>query len=431
MTVIVAERRAVPKVSLSLLVDAGTAADQFATPGTASLALDMMDEGTTTRSSQQIAEDLARLGASLGAGSSLDQSFVSMTALSDKLDESLAVFGDVVLNPSFPAEELERLRKRRLVTIQQESMQPIGIALRVLPGLLYGPGHAYGTPLTGSGTVDAVTKMTRAALVKFHADWFKPGNATIVVVGATTMADIKPRLEKLFAAWKPGTVPTKNIGTVPLGKAGVYVIDRPGSEQSVILAGHVAPPKANPDEVAIEAMNAMLGGQFVSRINMNLREDKHWTYGAQTLFWDARGQRPFIVYSPVQTDKTKESIQEIRKELAGIQGPVAVTDAELAMAKNGLVLTLPGRWETGGAVEASLQDIVTYGLPDDHWATYGAKVKALGAADIVRAAKTAIHPDSVAWVVIGDYAKVKAGLAELGLGEVKLLDADGKVKVIK
>jgi zinc protease len=431
MNVIVVERKAVPKVSLSLLVDAGTAADQFATPGTASLALDMMDEGTTTRSSLKIADDLARLGASLGVGSSLDQSYVSMTALSDKLDESLAIFGDVILNPSFPAEELDRLRKRRLATIQQESMQPIGIALRVLPALLYGTGHAYGTPLTGSGTVDAVTKMTRDALVKFHADWFKPNNATIVVVGATTMADIKPRLETLFAAWKPGTVPTKNIGTVPLGKPGVYVIDRPGSEQSVILAGHVAPPKANPDEVAIEAMNAMLGGQFVSRINMNLREDKHWTYGAQTLFWDARGQRPFIVYSPVQTDKTKESIQEIRKELAGIQGTVPVTDAELGMAKNGLVLTLPGRWETGGAVEGSLQDIVTFGLPDDYWTTYGAKVKALTSADVVRAAKAAVHPDNVAWVVIGDYAKIKAGLAELGLGEIKLLDADGKVKVTK
>ncbi len=431
MTLIVAERRAVPKVSLSLLVDAGTAADQSASPGTASLTLDMMDEGTKTRSSQQIAEDLARLGASLGVGSSLDQSSVSITALSDKLEESLAIFGDVILNPSFPADELERLRKRRLATIQQESMQPIGIALRVLPGLLYGPAHAYGTPLTGSGTIDAVTKVTRDALVKFHADWFKPNNATLVVVGATTMAEIRPRIEALFAGWKSGTVPAKNIGTVPVGRAGVYVIDRPGSEQSLILAGHVAPPKANPDEVAIEAMNAMLGGQFVSRINMNLREDKHWTYGAQTLFWDARGQRPFIIYSPVQTDKTKESIQEIRKELAGIQGSAPVTEAELAMAKNGLVLTLPGRWETGGAVGGSLEELVTYGLPDDHWATYGTKVKALTAADIVRAAKAAIHPDNVAWVVIGDYAKIKTGLAELGLGEIKLLDADGKVKVTK
>jgi zinc protease len=391
----------------------------------------MMDEGTTTRTALQIADDVARLGARLTVGSILDQSAVSLTTLSDKLDEALAIFGDVVLNPSFPADELERLRRQRLARIQQESAQPIGIALRVLPGLLYGPGHAYGTPLTGSGTVESITKMSREALVKFHGDWFKPNHATLVVVGATTMADIKPRIEKLFAAWKPGPVSAKNIGQVPLGKAAVYVIDRPGAEQSMILAGHVGPPKANPDEVAIEAMNAMLGGQFVSRVNMNLREDKHWTYGAQTLFWDARGQRPFIIFAPVQTDKTKDAITEIRKELAGIQGTIPVTDAELAMAKNGMVLTLPGRWETAGAVNGSIQDIVTYGLPDDYYATYATKAKALGVADIVRAAKTAVHPDNVIWVVIGDYAKIKDQLAQLGIGEVRQLDADGKVKAAK
>jgi len=338
----------------------------------------------------------------------------------------------VILNPSFPADELERLRRRRLAQIQQESAQPIGIALRVLPGLIYGADHAYGLPLTGSGTIDSVGKITRDALVKFHTDWFKPSNATIVVVGATTMADIKPRLEKLFASWKPGTVPAKNLRTVALAKApAVYVIDRPGAEQSFILAGHAAPPKANPDEIAIEAMNAMLGGQFVSRINMNIREDKHWSYGAQTLFWEARGQRPFIAFAPVQTDKTKESIQEIQKELRGILGEIKVTEDELVAAKNALVLTLPGQWETMAAVAGSLQQIVTYGLAEDYFDTYGAKVGALGVADITRAAKIAVHPESIVWVVVGDRQKIEAGLKELGLGEIKLLDTDGKVKAAR
>ena len=426
LTVIVAERSAVPMVQMSLMVDAGTAADQLATPGTASLALDMMDEGTATRSSLQISEDLARIGATLGLGSQLDMSFATLTTLRDKLDDALAIFGDVILNPSFPADELERLRQRRLAMIRQESAQPVGIALRVLPGLIYGPAHAYGTPLTGSGTTASVTAMTRDALVKFHADWFKPNHATLVVVGATTMADIRPRIEKLFAAWKPGNVPAKNIGQVRLGKAALYVIDKPGAEQSLILAGHVAPPKANPEEQAIEAMNAILGGQFISRVNMNLREDKHWSYGAQTLFWDARGQRPFIVFAPVQTDKTKESIQEIQKELRGILGTVTITDAELAMAKNTLVLTLPGQWETMAAVAQSLRDIVTFGLPDTYYATYGDKVKALTPAELVKAASNAVHPDNIAWVVVGDYAKIKDGLASLGMGEVKLIDAEGK-----
>jgi len=429
MKVVVAERQSVPQVNFTLLVDSGFASDQLALPGTASLSLDMMDEGTTTRSALQISEELAGLGAALGLGADLDTGFVSLSALKDKLDPSLAIFGDVILNPSFPADELERLRRRRVAQIQQEGAQPIGIALRVLPGLIYGPDHAYGLPLTGSGTIESVGRITRESLVKFHADWFKPSNATIIVVGATTMADIRPRLEKLFASWKPGTVPAKNLRTVALAKAtAVYVIDRPGAEQSFILAGHVSPPKANPDEIAIEAMNAILGGQFISRINMNIREDKHWSYGAQTLFWEARGQRPFIVFAPVQTDKTKEAIQEIQKELRGILGEITVTEDELGAAKNALVLTLPGQWETMAAVGGSLRQLVTYGLAEDYFDTYGAKVGALGVADIARAAKIAVHPESIVWVVVGDRQKIEAGLKGLGFGEIKLLDTDGKVK---
>jgi zinc protease len=432
MKLIVAERPSIPQVHIRLLVDSGYAADQLALPGTASLALDMMDEGTTTRTALQISEELAGLGATLGLGADLDTGFVNLSALKDKLDPALAIFADVVLNPSFPADELERLRKRRVAQIQQEGAQPVGIALRVLPGLIYGPGHAYGMPLTGSGTIESVGKITRDTLVKFHQDWFKPSNATIVVVGATTMADIKPRLEKLFAAWKPGTVPVKNLRTVALpASQSIYVIDRPGAEQSFILAGHVAPPKANPDEIAIEAMNAILGGQFTSRVNMNIREDKHWSYGAQTLFWDARGQRPFIVFAPVQTDKTKESIQELQKELRGILGDIKVTDDELAAAKTALALALPGQWETMAAVGGSLQQLVTYGLPDDYFDTYGTKVGALDAGDIVRAAKTSVHPESVVWVVVGDRQKIEPGLKELGFGEIRLLDADGRPKAAR
>jgi len=429
LKLVVAERQSVPQVNLTLLVDSGFAADQHALPGAASLALDMMDEGTASRSALQIAEEAAGLGATLSLGADLDTASVRLSALKEKLDASLAIFGDVILNPSFPADELERLRRQRIAQIQQEGAQPIGIALRVLPGLIYGRGHAYGLPLTGSGTIESVGKITRDTLVKFHADYFKPSNATLVVVGATTMAEIRPRIEKLFAAWKPGPVPAKNLRTVAPAKAQtVYVIDRPGAEQSLILAGHAAPPKANPDEIAIEAMNAVLGGQFVSRINMNIREDKHWSYGAQTLLWDARGQRPFIVYAPVQIDKTKEAIQEIQKELAGILGPIPVTDEELAAAKNSLVLTLPGQWETMSAVGASLQQVVTYGLADDYFDTYGAKVGALGAADLARAAKAAVHPESVVWVVVGDVTKIEAGLKALGLGDIKRLDAEGKPK---
>jgi len=194
----------------------------------------------------------------------------------------------------------------------------------------------------------------------------------------------------------------------------------------VILASNLAPPKANKDESAIETMNSLLGGTFGSRINMNLREDKHWSYGAGSFVFDARGQRPFIAYAPVQTDKTKESIAEIVKELNGIVGTRPVAPEELMKAQASLTLTLPGSWETMNALGASIGNIVRYGLDDRYYDTYAGKIRALKAGEIVHAAKTAIQPDKLVWVIVGDRAKIEAGIRELGLGEIRIIDADGK-----
>jgi zinc protease len=428
LQVIFAERPSIPQVDFRLLVDAGYAADQFAAAGTDSMTLAMMDEGTKTRNALQISDELALLGAELETGSNLDMSSVSLSALKENLDKSLDLYADVILNPSFPPEELERLRKQRLAQIEQEKVRPVTMALRVFPALLYGKGHAYGNPLTGSGTEETVQKMTRDDLVKFHDEWFKPNHATLVVVGATTLAEIQPKLEKLFASWKPGDVPTKNVSTVALPeKSRIYLIDRPGSIQSVILASHIVPPKANPQEIAIETMNTVLGGDFTSRINMNLREDKHWSYGALTLLWDARGQRPYLVYASVQTDKTKESLGEIQKELNGIQGNKPVTEKELDRAKASETLTLPGQWETMSAVGNSIDEIVRFGLPDDYFNTFSQRVRALGLDDVNGIAKKVIHPGNLVWVVVGDRAKIEPGIRELNIGEVSLMDADGNV----
>jgi zinc protease len=204
-------------------------------------------------------------------------------------------------------------------------------------------------------------------------------------------------------------------------------MDRPGALQSTIFAGHVAPPRANPQEITQQVLNNVLGGQFISRVNMNLREDKHWSYGAGTVFFDARGQRPFIVYAPVQTDKTKESVAELMKEMKGIRGDKPVSEDELQAAKNGLVLTLAGQWETARAVGGSLGDIVRYGFPDDYYSTFAAKVQATSRADVA-AASSVIQPERLVWVIAGDRAKIEPGLRELGLGEVKAIDADGNVQ---
>ncbi len=426
LTVVLAERHSIPQVQFELLLDAGFAADQAALPGTASLAMDMLDEGTRTRSALQISEELALLGATLNTGSNLDTSSVFLSALKENLDASLDLFADVVLNPSFPADELDRLRPRRMAQIQQEKVQPQAMALRVLPKLLYGEGHAYSTPFTGSGTEESAKKMTRDDVVKFHQSWVRPNNATLIVVGDTTLAEIQPKLEKLFAGWKPGAAPKKNIGNVAEQKApSVYILDRPGAIQSVIIAAHVSPPKSNPNETAIETTNRILGGDFTARINMNLREDKHWSYGSRSVLVDARGQRPFVVLAPVQTDKTKESVQEVLKELEGIRGAIPVSADELAKAKDTMTLTLPGRWETMNAVRGAISEIVTFGLDDNHYNSYAQKVRAMTLDDVKRTADSVIHPDRLVWVIVGDRAKIEEGIRSLNLGVVQALDADG------
>lgn len=426
MEVIVAERHGVPVVNLNLMIDAGFAADQFAQPGTAALAMNMLDEGTKAKNSIEISKELASLGANLGAGSNLDTSTVSLSTLKSTLDRALNLYADVILNPAFPQADFDRLQKLQIAGIQREKSQPVQMGLRVFPKLLYGPGHAYGNPYTGSGTEESVAKLRREDLVKFHEAWFKPNNATLVVVGDTTMAEMRPKLETLFSGWKAGQVPAKNIAAIePHPKPEVYLVDKPGAIQSVILAGVLAPPKANPDEIAIESMNTVLGGAFISRLNMNLRENKHWSYGAGSFIPAARGQRIYLVYAPVQTDKTKESVVEITNELRGILKDNLITADELAMAKTNLTQTLPGLWETNASVGDAIGEIVQFRLTPDYYSTYAGKVKALSVTSLNAAALKVVRPDSLVWVIVGDRVKIEKGIRELGLGEVRVIDADG------
>jgi zinc protease len=426
MELIVANRSTVPMINFSLQFDAGFAADQFSELGTASLAMEMLDEGTKRRDALEISDELAELGAYIGASAGLDSSSVSLNALTENLDASLDIYADIILNPSFPDNELERLRKSRLAQIQQEKNQPIGMALRNLPALLYGKGHAYSAPLTGSGTENSVARINRDTLMQYHKTWFKPNNATMIVVGDTTMAEIKPKLEKLFAGWKPGNVPTKNIGLVKAAnKDRVYILDRPDAPQTVIIAGNLAPPASDGNEIAIETMNEIIGGSFTARINMNLREDKHWSYGAQTVLSEAKGQRPFFVYAPVQTDKTKESMAEVKRELVEYLGTKPATEEELAKVKANNTLSLPGRWETSRAIMRDLDEIVSYDLPDNYWDTYADTVRNLNIGQITKAANEVIKPDQLLWVIVGDRAKIEAGIRELELGEIGFLDAEG------
>jgi zinc protease len=427
---VVVERHAVPVVNFDLLVDAGYASDAGGAAGTAKLASAMLDEGTATRSSLQISDELQRLGAVLRTGSNLDQSQVSLNALKANLDASLAIYADVVLNPSFPRADFERLKKQQLAAIEQEQAQPIGLAMRLVPGLIYGAGHPYGNPLTGSGTVAAVKQLGREDVVRWWGTWFKPNAATLLVVGDTTLAEVQPKLEKLLGGWKKGEVPRKAVGAGLAAAPGIYLVDRPGSEQSLILMGTVAPPRNNPKAVEQEVMNNILGGQFSARVNMNLREDKHWAYGAYTFLIQARGPRPYLGYAPVQTDKTKESLGEFIKEVKGIRGEKPATAAELGAAQSAMTLALPGEWETAGAVAGSTAELIRFGLDDRYWDGYAAKVRSVDLASVNEAAQV-LDPARTVWVVVGDRARVEAGLKELGLGDPKLVDGDGNPVAVR
>ena len=223
------------------------------------------------------------------------------------------------------------------------------------------------------------------------------------------------------------TYSKKNISTVSLPqKSTVYLIDKPGALQSVIIAGIVAPPQVNPKEIAMEAMNDDFGGMFASRLNLNLREDKHWSYGARSILWSARGQRPFIALAPVQTDKTKKSLEQMNKEFRGIPGARPITPDELSKVQANQTLTLPGSRETQSEVGQSILDLVRFGLPDDYYETYAGKVRALKVSDLEDAARTVIHPDNLTWVIVGDSSKIEAGVKELNLGEHHLLSPEGK-----
>jgi zinc protease len=427
LQLILAERHEVPVVNFWLTADAGYAADQSAAPGTASMTTALLDGGTATRNALQISEQLAMLGAQVKAASNLDRTMVLLSALKSNLDTSLEIYADVLLNPAFPEADFKRQQKQQIAAIQREENTPVQMALRIIPALLYGQGHAYGNPLTGSGTKASVGGMTREDLVKFHHTWFRPNNSTLIIVGDTTLAEVTPKLEKLLAAWKSAEIPEKNIGTVERPpKPTVYLLDKPGALQSVIIAGGVAPPKANPDEIAIEAMNDALGGKFGSRINMNLREEKHWTYGARSIMIGAKGQRPYITIAPVQIDKTRETIEEINKEFQGIINERPVTPEELEKIQDNSTLSLPGSRETMKSVGESIIDLVQFGLPDDYDETYAGKVRALKTADIDKAAKEVVHPENTIWVVVGDRAKIEADIRAMALGEIQFVDAEGK-----
>lgn len=421
LKILVAERHEIPVVNFWLDTDAGYAADQFALAGTARLASALLTGGTARRSALEISEQVQVLGAQLTTGCNLDMATIYLSALKTTLNEALDLYADIILNPTFPASDFERQRQLQLAAIANEKVTPLQMALRALPPVLFGPKHAYGLPLTGSGTEESVQKLTREDMVRFHRTWFKPNNGTLIVVGDTTIAEIKPQLEKFFGSWQTGEVPTKDVHKVPRPqKPAVYLVDKPGAQHSVIIAGTIAPPPDARSEIAVETMNNIFGGTFGGRLNMNLREDKHWSYGAASILYGAHAQRPFLAYASVQGDKTADSAAEMRNELWGMTGAKPIREEELEKVKQQQILELPGAHETMNSIGNLLSDLLQLGLPLDFYDTYVSRVSGLTIPELENHAKSLLDPQHMIWMVVGDRSQIEPALRDLEIGEIIL-----------
>jgi predicted Zn-dependent peptidase len=428
--VVLAERHAIPVVQLQLLFDAGYASDQGRKLGTSAFTMAMLDEGTQELDSLEIARRAERLGAQIGAGSGLDSSTVRLSALSSQLEPSLALFADIVRNPAFRDADIGRLRGQWLAGIAQEKTQPTGLALRTLPPLMYGAGHAYAIPFTGSGSEASIRSLEAADLHAYMRDFIRPDNATILVAGDTTLDAIVKQLDAAFGNWTSNgpALPKKNIATVAAPpQPRVFLMDKPGAPQSLVLAGVVAPSTKAGNNLEIQTMNGAFGGSFTSRLNMNLREEKHWAYGAGSFLSNAVGQRPFMMYAPVQTDKTAESVAEILREARAVIGAKPLTAAEIDKIKVGDVRSMPGEYQTTGAVLGAMTGIELYDRPDDYVQTLKRRIETQTDAAVQAAAKEIIQPDALTWIVVGDLKQIERPIRDLKLGEVKVIDADGKV----
>jgi len=412
-----ASRTAVPITQVVMSFDAGVAADPANKLGAQNLVLSLLDEGTTHLDSTAIAEARERLGATIGSGSSADRTYLSVAAPSPNLAGSLDLFADVVRNPAFAPDEIERLRATQLTGIAQELTSPQGLANRALPPLLYGAGNPYAKLGAGSGDPEAVKKLTRDDLLAFYRAWIRPDKAQIFVVSDRPLAEVKAALEARFGNWKGvGAAGTKAFTVAPKQVAPrIVLVDRPDSPQSLIIAAQMTALDPAAELLPEVTANQVLGSGFLSRINMDLREAKHWSYGAGGGYNWLEKAVPYTISAPVQADKTGESIKAIQQQVGDFLSTKGVTDAELTREINGTTRELAGRFETAGAVLTAMQQNDLRHRPDNFYDTVTQKYRSMTVKQLDAAARGSLDPKKFVWVVVGDAKVVKPQLDSLGL----------------
>jgi predicted Zn-dependent peptidase len=427
--VILAERHDIPVVQMDYQFIGGSSADPAAKSGIANFTAGLMDEGSGGLDALAFKSRTEELGAQISAGASLDNQGAYLSALKQNLEPSVALFADMLRKPRFDQAEIDRVKGQWIAGIKQEKANPNGTIQRVLPGLVFGAGHPYAAPSTGSGTEASIAGLTRDDLMNYHARALRPQDATLVVVGDTTLAEIVPVLERHFGDWKATATASaaKTIPQVARPKAArVFLIDQPGAVQANIVAAEVVASSKDPAATAFDMANMVLGGDFTARLNMNLREAKHWSYGARSGAGSAVGQRLWTASAPVQIDKTGEAVAEIQREIVEFaDGKRSASADEVSGMQKILTLSLPGAYETAASVMNTIGSNVLYGRPDDYVFTRKAEIEAMTPGQVNTAAKV-LDPNALTWVIVGDLAKTEAPVRALNLGEVTVLDADGK-----
>ncbi len=427
--VVLAERHDIPVVQMSYEFRGGYAADPAGKPGVASFTMGLLDEGAGDLNALAFADRAQSLGANIGASAGLDSNSAYLSALKQNLEPSVTLFADMLRKPRFEQADIERVRGQWIAGIKQEKANPNGIIQRVVPGLVFGAGHPYAAPRTGSGTEAAIASLTRADLEAYHANALRPQDATLVVVGDTTLAEIVPVLEKHFGDWKAAGKANGTAAIAPVAaarKPRVFLVDQPGAVQANIVAAQTLPSSADPMSVQYDMANMVIGGDFTARLNMNLREEKHWSYGARSGAGSSVGPRLWTASAPVQIDKTGEAMAEMHREIADFAaGKAPATAEEVEGMEKVLTLTLPGAYETAASVMSTIASNVLYNRPDDYVFKRKAEIEAMTPAQVNAAAK-ALDPSGLTWVVVGDLSKTEAPVRALNLGEVTVIDADGK-----
>ena len=418
------KQQELPIVSMNMVFKSGTTADPQGLSGLGGTTASLLDDGTKTRTAVDIANEVQSIGARLSTGSSTDSSGVEMLTLTKNLDKALDIYADVIQNAEFPETEVETWRKRTQIGLLQRRDNANAISNIVYNRILYGDNHPYGVTL-GEASVKAIK---RDDLKRFYSTYYRPNNAVLIVAGDVDMKTLTPKLEAKFKDWKAGEISAMTLPNAPVrDKAAIYVVDKPGAAQSVISIGQIGVARDNPDFFPLQVMNTILGGGFTSRVNMNLREDKGYTYGARTGFAFRRGAGPFSASAGVQTAVTKESVMEFLKEIRGIRGEIPVTQAELEYNKQSLIRRFPASFETVDQIAGQLANSVIYNLPDNYFADFITRVNAVTLEDVNRVANKYLTPDKLAIVVVGDRKTIEPGLKEIeGLGSsIVYLDAEG------